>query len=261
MAVLPKRMQAYDLVRRRGGRPTSSLMVGAARTLFSATCLIGVLAPVLAAQDPAVVWRVPDTVGSDDRDAILAIARAVGIREPGAVSVPVRSICLLVQVESQPVLIGNRVLSETLGIRQRSGPDCSPVRPDSRVEQRGNWIALLFESNPLRLERWRIRDGDWHVDLGLGGDVPYGDAVAIVDAIRRRQLIDRRPSSQSSSPIQYFDASRIRSIESRDSTPRTPGVYEITEGEGAGLGGGGRWLIVRIYEGRVELTFDGHWTA
>ncbi len=236
-------------------------MVRPARTWLSAICLTSVLTQVLVAQGTAVVWQVPGEVGPDDRKAILAIAGAVGIREPRAVSVPIRSRCLLVEVESSPVLLGNRVLSEILGIRQKNGPECPPVRADRRLQQRGNWIAFLSESNPRRQERWRIRDGDWHVDLYLSGDVPYGDAVMIVQAIRRQQLVDRRPPSQSSSAIRYIDASRIRSIRSSVSPPSIARQYEIWEGEGAGRAGGGDLLVVRIHDGRTELHNHGQWIS
>ena len=86
-----------------------------------------------------------------------------------------------------------------------------PVRADSRFEQQGNWIAFLGEFNPQRRELWRIRDGDWHIDINLGADVPYDDAVSIVHAIRQKQLVDRRPPSrEKSSEIRYVDPSAIR---------------------------------------------------
>jgi hypothetical protein len=230
-------------------------------TLLSAIWLTSALMQVLVAQGTAVVWQVPPEVGPNDRKAILAIAGAVGIREPRAVSVPIRSRCLLIEVESSPVLLDNRVLSEILGIRQKNGPECPPVRAGRRLQQRGNWIAFLGESNPRRQERWRIRDGDWHVDLYLSGDVPYSDAVMIVQAIRRQQLVDRRPPSQSSSAIQYIDASRIISIRSTVSRPPIPRQYEIMEGEGTGRAGGGEWLVVQIHDDRVELHNHAQWIS
>lgn len=235
-------------------------MIRPARTLLFASCLTGVLTPPLLAQGTAVVWQVPE-LGPDDRNAILAIASGLGIREPRAVSVPFRSRCLLVEVESSRVLLGNRALSKILLIRQKNGPECSPITPGRRQQQQGNWIAFLSESNPRRQERWRISDGDWHVDINLGGDVPYGDAVMIVQAIKRQQMVDRRLPSQTSSVIQYIDASRIMSIRSDLARPRIPRQYEIVEGEGAGRGGGGQSLLVRIRDGRVELHSHGQWIS
>ena len=167
----------------------------------------------------------------------------------------------MVEVESNPVVRTNGVLSEVVGIRQKNGPECPPVRAGRRFQQRGNWIAFLSESNPRPRERWRIPDGDWHLDLYLSGDVPYNDAVMIVQAIRRQQLIDRRPPSQSSSAIRYIDANRILSIRSSASRPPIPQEYEIMEGDGTFRGGGGERLVVQIRDGRVELHNHGQWIS
>jgi hypothetical protein len=236
-------------------------MVKTARALFLAICLTGLLPQVMLSQGTAVVWQVPGDIAPDDKMAILAIAGAAGIREPRAVSVPIPSPCQFVQVESSPVLLGDRVLSEILGIRQKNGPGCPPVTAHRGLQQRGNWVAFLSDSNPRRQQRWRIRDGDWHVDIGLIGDVPYEDAVLIVQAIRRQQLIDQRPPSQSSSPIQYIDAGKIMPIRSGLARPSIPREYEITGGEGAGRSGGGQFLLVTIHDGRVELQGQGCWIA
>jgi hypothetical protein len=99
--------------------------------------------------------------------------------------------------------------------------------------------AALFTGNPSRRELWRIRDGDWHVDIHLGEDVPYDDAVMVVHAIRHKQLVDRRPPPEPSSPIRYIDPSRIRGI-SRSDAPTIPRQYQVTEGTaGERRGGGG----------------------
>ena len=171
------------------------------------------LKPSVGAQVAAVEWKVPAQVSPRDRAAILEIARRVGIGDPQSVSVTIRSSCLLVSVASRPVLDGNRILSNVLGVRQLSGPECRPVRADSRFEERGNWIAFLGAFNPQSRELWRIREVDWYVDISLGADVPYDDAVRIVHAIRHKQLVDRRPPSpEKSSEIRYVDPGAIRGV-------------------------------------------------
>jgi hypothetical protein len=237
-------------------------MVTLARTaLVCVMCFSTGLSQVLIAQGNPVVWQVPGEVTPGDRKAILQIARAVGIHEPGTVSVPIRSPCLLVEVESRPVLLANRVLSTILGIRQKRGAECRSFGADRPLKQLGNWVAFLSPTNPRQRERWRIHDGDWHVDVYLSGDIPYSDAVTIVQAIRRKQLVDRRPLSQSSSAIRYIDASRILSIRGSVPPGTIPGQYEVTEGEGAGKSGGGDWLTVRIRGGHVELHNHGQWIS
>ena len=215
----------------------------------------------VGAQIAAVEWNVPANVGPPDRAAILEIGRRLGIGDPRSVSVPIRSSCLLVSIESRPVLNGNRVLSSVLGVRQFRGPECRPARADSRFERQGNWIAFLGEFNPRRRELWRIRDGDWHIDITLGPNVPYDDAVSIVHAIRQKQLVDRRPPSrEKSSEIRYVDPSALRSVQTTRNVDSRgvpiPREYEITTGEA-----GGDWLTVRIRDGVVELHNHGHWVV
>jgi hypothetical protein len=125
-----------------------------------------------AAQGGSIAWNVPRELSRADRNANLAIARAVGIRDAQTVSVPFKSACLLVEVESRPVVVGNRVLSDVVAVRQKRGPQCTPpsIHANVRVQRRGNWITSA--SNPDRRERWRICDGDWHVDVHLGANVP-----------------------------------------------------------------------------------------
>jgi len=233
-------------------RLRSSCAMYLACALFSAS---------VGAQVAAVEWKVPANVGRQDRAAILEIARRVGISDPRSVSVSIRSSCILVSIESRPVLDGNRVLSSVLGVRQFKGPECMPVRADARFEQQGNWVAFLGAFNPQRRELWRIHDGDWHIDINLGADVPYDDAVSIVHAIRHKQLVDRRPPSrEKSSEIRYVEPSAIRSIQTAKNAGSRgvpiPREYEIKTGEA-----GGDWLTVGIRDGVVELHNHGHWIS
>jgi len=237
-----------------------SVIARPARTaLLTVACLASVAAPALIAQRTAVLWQVPGDISPSDRRAILEIGRALGIHEPQTVSVPMSSTCLLVEIESKPVLLGNQLLSDTVGVRRKNGDGCQPFGLDRRVQERGNWVAFLGASNPGRRERWRLRDGDWHVDAYLSSDVPYDDAVMIVQAIRREQLVDRRPPSPSSGPLRYIDANRILSIQRSASPQKIPRQYEILEGR---LRAGERnMLIVRIRDGRVELHNHTRWMS
>jgi len=64
------------------------------------------------AQHGPVDWKVPDVLTAVDKTDILTIGQRVGILDPQTVSVPLRSAGLLVEVESRPVVVGNRVLSD-----------------------------------------------------------------------------------------------------------------------------------------------------
>jgi hypothetical protein len=214
------------------------------QTLY--VCLVWAgLAAVIDAQARAVEWFVPTYAGPSDRQAILEIARRAGISDPRSVFVPPDgSQCGLLHVESTPAVDGNRVRSSILGVRYLRRPGC-PVHTDGqRVIQRGNWVAVLGVANPQHRERWRIRDGSWYVDIALGPDVPYEDAVSIVLAIRHQQLVDRRPPGPGVSPeITYVDPNLIIRIDPDGSA--NPDRYTVTTG-GAGL-------VVSVQDGTVEL--------
>ena len=217
--------------------------------------LASMVAQAAQLQGDSVAWKVPSEITSEDRQAILEVARAAGIPEPAAVSVPIASSCVFVEVESKPVFVGNRALSKVLAIRQKLAPGCRPFRNEGDRKQRGNWVAFLSETNPRQEERWRIRDDEWHVDVRLTDDVPHDDAVMIVQAIRRKELVDRRPPSQASAEIRYLDPSRITGISTgiRGVSPSIPRQYWVGELTGSGRSGGGYILVVRIQDGVVEL--------
>lgn len=218
--------------------------------------LTSVVVRAAQSQSDDVVWEVPPEISSEDRRSIVEVARAAGISAPAAVSVPIASSCVLLEVESKPVVVGNRVLSTVLAIRQKHAPGCRPFRNEGDLKQRGNWVAFLSAINPRQEERWRIRDDDWHIDVRLTADVPYGDAVMIVRAIRLKQLVDRRPPRRASAEIRYIDPSRISGISTgiRSASPSIPRQYWVGEvTTGAGRGGGGYILVVRIHDGLVEL--------
>jgi hypothetical protein len=218
------------------------------------------LVATLRAQTPGIAWRVPEELNAEDRQAILDLARRTGIRDPQSLTVPMGSACGLVEVESRPVVGGNSVLSDILMVRRVIAPGCRQLAPGQRFQQERNWIAPLFASNPRKRQRWRIRDGDWHVDVELEAGVPYGDAVTVVHAIRGKQLVDRRPPSrEKSSEIRSIDPSAIRWVRTgRNMDSRRvpiPREYEVMTGETWG-----DWLTVRIRDGLVELHNHGQWT-
>jgi hypothetical protein len=213
---------------------------------------------ILDAQRAAIDWSVPSIVAPRDRRAILEIARRVGITNPRSVWTPVASTCTLVEVESTPIVDGNRVRSSVVGVRRLRGPECLSPGAGRRLVQQGNWVAFLGDFNPRHRERWRVRDGLWHIDISIGSDVPYDDPVSIVLGIRRRQLVDRRPPTVGApSPMRYVDPTEIFDIRTDSDRQATPVFYRVmTVAQG---GGGGEYLHVRVQDDTVELLQHGFW--
>ena len=228
------------------------------RTSYAAGLVWVSFVAIVDAQRAAIDWYVPSTVDPRDRDAILEVARRVGITDPRSVWTAVPAKCTSVEVESTPIVDGNRVRSSIVGVRRLRGPECSSARGGRRVVQQGNWVAFVGDLNPWHRERWRVRDGTWHIDITMGADVPYEDAVSIVLAIRRRQLVDRRsPAVGVPSPMRYVDPSEILSIHAYPSRPATPGLYGVMTGK-KGVGGGDA-LTIRVQDGTVELLDHNRW--
>ena len=227
------------------------------RTSFAA-CVVWVsFAAIVDAQHAAVEWFVPDTVDPRDRRAILEVARRVGITDPRWVTRPNPSTCTFVEVESTPIVDGNRVRSGVVLVRRMRGPGCLSPPAGRRAVQQGNWVAFLGDVNPQQRERWRVRDGTWHIDITIGAGVPYEDAVRIVLAIRRRQLVDRRPPAVGApSPMRYVDLSEVFVL-ADPSRPPTPGVYEVMTGKKDVSGGD--VLRVRVQDDTVELLLQSLW--
>ena len=214
-----------------------------------------VVALVLAGQADATRWNVPADVTAADRRDILQLAGQLKINDPEQVST-FNAGCLAVRVVSKPVVEGNRVLSHWVLIRRASGAGCGPVTSGQPVRRAGNWLTGAIVAMPI--ERWRVRDGGWHVDVHLGKDVPYGDAEIVVRAIRRRDLIDQRSSDNRATALSTIDSAAITNIERPHQGIGTPAPqpreYEVRTGER-----GGDSLLVRILDGRVEVHRSGQW--
>jgi len=211
----------------------------------------------LADQSSATRWSVPADVTAADRRDILRLAGQLEIHDPELVST-FSAGCLAVRVLSRPAVEGNRVLSHWVLIRRASGAGCGPVASGQPVKRVGNWLTGAMVGMPI--ERWRVRDGGWHVDVHLGKDVPYGDAEIIVRAIRRRDLIDQRGSDNRATALSTIDPAAIASIERPHQgvgTPPSPArEYEVRTGEKHGDS-----LLIRIVEGRVEVHRSGQWIS
>jgi hypothetical protein len=212
------------------------------------------LVTVFAGQSSATQWNVPAAVTAADRRDILQLSAQLAIADPEVVSA-FRSDCLAVRVVSRSTVDGNRVVSRWTLIRRASGPGCQPVASGKPVRRVGNWLTGATAAIPI--ERWRVRDGDWHVDVHLGAGVPYDDAEIIIRAIRRGELPDERPPADRARSLPRIDAGAVTLIERPHQgmgTPAPPREYGVRTGEG-----GGDSLLIRIVDGRVEVHRYGQW--
>jgi len=196
----------------------------------------------LAAQGDAVEWRVGPDVTSGDKKSIVELARNVGIDHPRRVanSTALPPGCHVVTVSSDVTLDGNHVSWTGIDLLRADSKNCWPQRDaPARV---GRWLANT--PRPWVEERWRVRDGDWHVDIDLDEGVPYRDAERIVLAIHRKELVNRLPERTT---LPDIDAGAITSIQKRNGTSASE--YRVTFGTGAR----GVVFDVRLADSRVEL--------
>jgi hypothetical protein len=217
-------------------------------------CICGVT--VQARQVDTIAWDVDATITAADRDAIIALARQMGISEPRRVSFSIRlpSRCRFVRVESAVRERGNRRNWLQLRMRPREWSDCLGKDGITKV---GRWSAA--QSDLGERETWRIEDGEWARDLYLGPDLPYPDAVTIVRAIRRRGLVNRLPSNVSFGPLKMTKS--IPEIDPDDIGAITksqivPGEYVVRTGSDSGY-----VLAVRIVDDQVELLSVERWVV
>ena len=219
------------------------------------TALACCLSVVVAGQPAAVEWDVDvrdwQRVGeanltADERESVLRLARQLGIERPRRVSLQVRvpGVCLFVLVESDVVEAGPHLSWRELPLYRRDWSECSGNdRKKNTRRQAGRWIA--YGSSLEKREAWRVRDGEWRVDVGFYG-VPYAETERIVLAIRQRVLVSRLPSAIGplilDTTIPDIDAGTVTYI-ARSATES--GRYPVHTARGV--------LNVAIAEDRVEL--------
>src|SRR5262245_52308182 len=203
--------------------------------------LIALVAVVsLSAQASTIQWRVGPDVTANDKKAIVELGRIAGLERPRTVAnvATLAPGCHVVTVLSEVAVDGNRVSWSGLDILRIDSKNCWPQRNAGR--RVGRWLSNT--ATPWVEERWRIRDGDWHVDLVLD-DVPYADAERIVLAIRRKTLVSRLTDAA----VPDVDENTLTSIQKQAGTAK--GTYSVNVGSGPK----GSLLSVAVVDGRVEL--------
>ena len=199
-----------------------------------------------------------DSLRAADTSAVLALGAQFGIPQPARFRPPFMQLggCPVIELESPIMIDGNRRSWMELVVRRKGrdtgGHRC--YRPDpagETVKRYGRWMASSAELTERAV--WRVNDGDWHVDVALGTGVAYDSAVVIVQAIRRRTLVNDMPGGLRrlfGDSLPVFDAGDIREI-SRDKDG-----YEVRTGERLG-----DVLYLTIVAGRVLVQSFGTWIS
>jgi hypothetical protein len=228
-------------------------MTGLTRAIVAAAAFLWCGGVGFARQAETVEWEHANGV-TPDKEAILRLARRLGIAQPRIVSFTayLPSFCPVVRVESIVTVEGNRRSWLALLLRQKDWRACTRV-PRFSTRGEGRWRGSRAELSTE--EEWRIAEGDWFIDIRLGEGVAYDDAKRIVLAIRNGALANRLPSSigalKLDTTMPEIDASEIRSITVDKSNAD---MYQVTTGRFGGL-----LYRVRIRDGTVELHGEGSW--
>ena len=196
---------------------------------------------VLSAQQPSIEWRVGAGVTDHDKTSIVELARMMGIEHPRVVSrvgtVPAG--CEVLTIASDERVEANRVSWTALDIHRSDSRNCWRPGPTPRV---GRWFA---NTPSTRIEqRWRVRDGAWHLDVPIEIGVPHEDVERIVLAIKRGTLVNTLPDGAAPPPL---DADALTSVKK---SAGVAGRYTVTVGRGSR----GGLLFVTLADGRVELS-------
>ena len=208
------------------------------------------------AQGVEVTWALREPLGADDRRAILELAARLRIRNPKIAGDVVLTPCRTISVVSHSEVQGYRVTTESVVVHERTGAGCRPpVRPGFVAHESGNWVAYESAWNPGHSDLFRIRDGDWSIDVSLPPTVSYDDAEQVILALRRRTYIDVRQGR--AGDITDIDLNRINRFGHDNRMAELfPDVYTKTFRIYAD---NYKWVGVRIRDGRVEFQGVSDW--
>jgi hypothetical protein len=216
-----------------------------------------------ASEMPAA--HLADSLRASDTAAVLAVAAEFGIPNPAGIRYrfmyPSGQLvgCPVLTVESPVTVDGNRRSWVELVVRRKGrdtvGHRCQvPDASEGTVKHEAGWVASSAERTDQTL--WRVHDGDWQADITLGTNVSYDSATLIVQAVRRRTLVNQIPTVLRrlfGDTLPVVDASDIRAI---TRSHREPHVYEVRTGQMHGY-----VLSVSIVAGQVLVHNIGSWIS
>lgn len=142
-------------------------------------------------------------------------------------------------IRSPVFVTGRRISWREFSICPNSDSDCA----NSTHWGVGNWRV---RAEPTLQERWRFMDGDWSIDVKLGGAVSYAEAETIIHAIQRQQL---RSALSDGAARTSYDADDIRVIETFDPLGRR---FSVTLNSGSE----GYLLEVQLNGDEVQLLIE-----
>jgi hypothetical protein len=226
-----------------------------------AFCL-GCVSPRASEMPPA---HLADSLRASDTVAVLALAAEFGIPNPAGIRYrfmyPSGQLvgCPVLTVESPVTVDGNRRSWVELVVRRKGrdtgGHRCQVPDPsEATVKHEARWVASSAERTDQTL--WRVHDGDWQADITLGTNVSYDSATLIVQAVRRRTLVNQIPAVLRrlfGDTLPVVDASDIRAI---TRSHRETHVYEVRTGQMHGY-----VLSVSIVAGQVLVHNIGSWIS
>jgi len=209
--------------------------------------------------------QLADSLRASDTAAVLALAAEFGIPNPAGIRYrflnPSGQLvgCPVLTVESPVTVDGNRHSWVELVVRRKGrdtgGHRCQVPDPSgATVKHLERWVASSAERTEQTL--WRVYDGDWHADITLGTNVSYDSATLIVQAVRRRTLVNRIPAVLRrlfGDTLPVVGAGDIQVI-TKDR--REAHVYQVRTGQWRGS-----VLYVSIVAGQVLVHNVGSWIS
>ena len=209
---------------------------------FVASCFF---ASLLSAHNAAIKWTRNLKFSDSDKRDILALAKLMGVSDPESVGANLRDdCCRIVSVKSRIVENGpERRWMQALMIRANWREHGAARLGEDKLRV-GQWIA---DGPPQVFAGWRVRDGDWFVDVGEelnSPSVPYRDAELIVLALHRGTIVNRIVGLP---PIPTLNGGRSYSL-GKWPLPSDASVSEYEIWTGAKV------LIVRIVGDAVEAV-------
>ena len=204
-----------------------------------------------------VEWQRDDRFSGADRREIVEAARHAGITQVRKVSKRFHRPSTdqyHVLVESEQAVTGRRVTWTALIVcGEVDRHHCNEERSERPWVRAGRWMT---SASTFQIERWRVVDADWHIDVALADGVTGSVVDNIVLAMRRQSLVNRtgmpdflvRDYARRALGHRSIAVERHATDESR---------YEVTTSDD----GTGYVLEIRVTGDRVEVDEVGHWDA
>lgn len=204
-----------------------------------------------------VEWQRDDRFSGSDRRQIIEAARQAGFTQVRKVSKRFHrpsSDRYHALVESEQTVTGRRVAWMALIVcGEVDRHHCDDERGGRPWVQAGNWVT---SDSSFRVERWRVIDAEWHIDVALDDGVTGSVVDTIVLAMRRQSLVNRT-GLPDLLVRGYVDTALRHRFIGIDRRATDDGRYEVTTSDD----GTGYVLEFGVTGDRVEVHRILHWDA